>query len=103
MNRFTVFLLLLCLSINSYSQNFIKGIVTDSLEKPVPFCSMILLNAKDSSQVKGNISDSSGTFIFEKVKSGNYFIKFNAVGYGISSSSIFSIDSLSQLTYRIKF
>jgi hypothetical protein len=98
MNRFPIFLLLLCLSIHSYSQNFIKGKVTDSLQKPVPFCSMVLLNTEDSSQVKGNISDSSGIFIFEKIKPGNYFIKFNAVGYGVSSSSNFSIDSLSKLT-----
>ena len=98
MNRFLIFLLFLCLSIKSYSQNFIKGIVTDSLKKPVPFCSMILLNAKDSSLVKGNISDSLGTFLFEKINPGNYFIKFNAVGYGVSSTSSFSIDSLSQLT-----
>lgn len=87
-----------CLSLGVYSQNSIKGIVTDSIRNPIPFCSMVLLSAADSSQVKGNISDSAGTFVFEKVKPGNYFIKFNSVGYKPAAGSVFSVDSLSQIS-----
>lgn len=56
------------------------------------------MNAKDSSQVKGNISDSSGFYIFEKINPGNYFIKFSAVGFKSFSTPIYTVDSLSQLT-----
>ncbi|MBK7668048.1 MAG: TonB-dependent receptor plug domain-containing protein [Sphingobacteriaceae bacterium] len=59
---------------------------------------MALLNAKDSSQVKGNISDSAGFYIFEKVKAGDYFIKFTAVGFKAANTATFSVDSLSQIT-----
>ena len=90
-------LIALCLSLGAYSQNSIKGSVADSTQSVVPFCSMVLLNAADSSQVKGNISDSAGTFVFEKVKPGKYFIKFNSVGYRPASSNTFSVDSLSQV------
>ncbi len=87
-----------CLSLGVYSQNSIKGVVTDSIRNPIPFCSMVLLSAADSSQIKGNISDSAGTFVFEKVKPGNYFIKFNSVGYKPTSGSVFSVDSVSQIS-----
>ncbi|MGZ4042917.1 MAG: outer membrane beta-barrel protein [Bacteroidia bacterium] len=91
-------LILLCFGLGSYSQNSIKGIVTDSTQSPMAFCPMVLLKASDSSQVKGNISDSVGSFIFEKVKPGIYFIKFNAVGYRSASSGTFSIDSVSKIS-----
>jgi iron complex outermembrane receptor protein len=89
---------LICSGTFSYSQNFIKGVITDSTQAPVSYCSMALLNAKDSSQVKGNISDSAGFYIFEKVKAGDYFIKFTAVGFKAANTATFTVDSLSQLT-----
>ena len=76
MNKSLALILLIFLSTLSFSQNYIKGLVTDSTKAPVSFCAMALMNAKDSTQVKGNLSDSSGLFVFEKVKPGNYFIKF---------------------------
>lgn len=97
MRKIYLLFIFLCLSSITYSQNSIRGIVNDSINNPVPFCSMVLLNAADSSQVKGNLSDSAGTFVFEKVKPGSYFIKFSAVGYKPNASAVFSIDSLSQI------
>ncbi len=98
MTKIYSLLITLFLSVGAYSQNAIKGSVIDSTQSAVPFCSMVLLNAKDSSQVKGNISDSSGTFVFENIKPGTYFIKFNSVGYNPSAGSLFSVDSLSQIS-----
>jgi iron complex outermembrane receptor protein len=101
MTKVSLLFVLLFISISSYSQNFIKGNITDSTNAPVQYCSMALLSAKDSSQVKGNISDSSGYFIFEKVKVGDYFIKFNSVGFRSATTATFSIDSLSQITIPV--
>jgi iron complex outermembrane receptor protein len=97
MKRLLPILFFIGLFSNSYSQNFIKGSVKDSTQNPVPFCAMALLNAKDSILVKGNVSDSVGNFIFEKIKPGNYFVKFNNVGYKVLASPVFSIDSLGQI------
>src|SRR5437868_2914426 len=97
MKKSLVFLFIF-ISTFSFSQNFIKGNVTDSIQGPVPFCAMVLVNANDSSTIKGNISDSVGYFIFEKVKAGNYFIKFTAVGFKAATSATFAVDSLSQIT-----
>lgn len=80
------------------SQNSIIGSVVDSTKAPIPFCAMALMNAKDSSLVKGNVADSAGGFIFEKIKPGNYFIKFSNVGFNSASSASFVVDSTSQIT-----
>jgi hypothetical protein len=98
MTKTHLLIVLLVASLCSYSQNFIKGSIVDSTKNSIAFCPMVLLNAKDSSQVKGNISDSSGNFVFEKLKSGNYFIKFSPVGYKPACTEVFSVDSLTQLT-----
>lgn len=89
--------LLFCLSLNYYSQNLVRGVVKDTSQTPVPFCAMAIMNAKDSSVAKGSLSDSVGNFIFEKIKPGKYFIKFNNVGYKPSTSELFTVDSLSQV------
>ncbi|MCW3078343.1 MAG: TonB-dependent receptor [Bacteroidetes bacterium] len=81
----------------SYSQNFIKGTITDSTGSAIPFCAMALLNSKDSAHVKGNISDSTGNYIFEKVKPASYFIMFTAAGFKNSSTSAFNVDSMTRL------
>jgi len=98
MKQFLSLILFFFISTASFSQNFIKGTVSDSAQGPIPFCAMALLNAKDSSLVKGNVSDSAGNFVFEKIKAGNYFIKFNNVGYKSSASTTFTVDSLSAIT-----
>lgn len=98
MNKAFLLLAFLFIGHFSFSQNFIKGSIADSTQAPLPFCAMALVNAADSSTTKGNISDSAGYFIFEKVKPGNYFIKFNAVGFKAITTTTFSVDSLSQIT-----
>ena len=98
MKKIPTLLAFIFISTFAFPQNFIKGTVTDSLQAPVSFCPMVLLNAKDSSQVKGNISDSAGFFVFEKVKPGDYFIKFNSVGFKSANTVTFTADSLSQIT-----
>ncbi|MGZ3865175.1 MAG: outer membrane beta-barrel protein [Bacteroidia bacterium] len=72
-----------------------KGTVTDSTKAPVAYCAIALLNAKDSSLVKGNISDSTGQFVFENIKLGSYFVKFSSVGYNAASTQVFILDSAS--------
>ncbi|MES2513225.1 MAG: TonB-dependent receptor [Bacteroidota bacterium] len=83
---------------NGYAQNFITGLVTDSTNLPVPYCAMVLVNAPDSSQVKGNVTDENGQFTFQKLTAGTYLIKFSNVSYKTSWSNPVTVDSLSQIT-----
>lgn len=80
------------------SQNKISGFVKDSINHEIPFVNIALLNFSDSSIVKGTISDELGAYKIENIKSGNYFLKFYAVGYSEVFSPDFQIDSLSQIT-----
>lgn len=80
-----------------HAQAKIYGKITDSAKASVAFCPMLLLQASDSTQVKGNISDSTGLFEFENSKPGKYIIRFEAVGYKISYSPVFTVDSNAQV------
>jgi iron complex outermembrane recepter protein len=86
------------LTFNLTAQNFIKGSVADSVNAPIPYCALALLNAADSNLVKGNITDDKGEYFFEKIKPGTYLLKFSNVGFKTSWSRVIIIDSLSQLT-----
>jgi hypothetical protein len=97
MPKIVLFVFLLGLSFSHHSQNLIKGVVKDSSQNAVPFCAMALLSSADSSEVKGNVTDSAGNFVFEKIKPGKYFLKFNNVGYKPATSPTFTVDSLSSI------
>lgn len=63
------------------AQGKITGQVTDNKNKIVEFATITLLQAKDSSLVKGALADANGTFEFEKIKFDNYLIAISQLGY----------------------
>ena len=76
--------ILTLLSLNSFKTNAqgkISGQITDDKSKIVEFASVILLKAKDSTLVKGALSDGSGSFEFEKIPSGEYLVNISQMGY----------------------
>jgi iron complex outermembrane receptor protein len=79
------------------SQNSVKGTVLDSAGAGFPFVSIALLNAADSSNAKGTISDENGKYEFLNTGPGNYRLKFFSVGYAPAYSENLSIDSLSAI------
>ncbi|MGI8950947.1 MAG: TonB-dependent receptor domain-containing protein [Chitinophagaceae bacterium] len=80
-------IILLCLAtivcINLYAQQSAKiiGTVKSTDNKPVEAATVSLLKVKDTSLVKIAVTDKSGNYEFEKIKSGNYFLSIEAVGY----------------------
>ncbi len=87
----------LFLSCGLFSQNSIKGLVTDTAGNRFPFVNIALLNAADSSNVKGTISDENGNYEFTKLKPGNYKVKFFSVGYSPAYTEILPVDSTSRV------
>jgi len=75
--------LLLCnaLMAQTAEKATIVGQVTDKAGQPLDFSNVLLLNPKDSSLLKGTISDSTGAYIFEKVEKGSYLVSATMVGY----------------------
>ena len=77
------------LSINGYSQ--IQGSVKDSLNQPVPFANILLMNAKDSSVVSGVMATEEGTYSFSEFTPGKYLIGVSLIGYKPAWSPPFEI------------
>ncbi len=90
-------LALLFLAPALHAQTSISGVVLDSNKTAILFCALGLVNAKDSTIIKGNLTDEDGKFLFESLKPGNYRIKINHVGFNGFWSAPIHLDSLQHL------
>ncbi|WP_162426003.1 outer membrane beta-barrel family protein [Pontibacter pudoricolor] len=81
MKKLLLPLLLLLFTNLSAQQAILKGTLLDDNNKPVGFANVLLLQAKDSSLVKGMLSEESGAFLFEGVAAGKYRVAASMVGY----------------------
>ncbi|MFD2936789.1 TonB-dependent receptor domain-containing protein [Spirosoma flavum] len=70
----------------------VHGQVGSVTGKPLEFTTMMLLKAKDSTLVKGAISDTDGKYAFENVGAGNYLIAAQQIGYRKTYSAPFAVD-----------
>jgi 5-hydroxyisourate hydrolase-like protein (transthyretin family) len=69
------------LSLASSGQSSLAGVVNNSSGKPLVNVNVLLLKAKDSSLVKGAVSDNAGRYNFQNIKEGDYIIGYSSVGY----------------------
>lgn len=88
---------LLLLTVSTASgQVLTRGVVNGQVEtvagKPLEFTTMMLLKAKDSTLVKGAISDAGGKYAFEQVGAGRYLVAAQQIGYRKTYSAPFAID-----------
>jgi hypothetical protein len=67
--------------------------IADSKGQPLPYTSVLLRQIKDSSLVKGELSDASGICNFDKISDGRYFIQASLMGYTTTSTPVFSVDA----------
>ena len=66
----------------------IKGVVVDKSDKtPLISATIQLLSARDSSLVKGTVSDADGAFRFSGVSQGKYIVKTVYVGYSPTTNN----------------
>jgi len=72
--------LMLCINV-SHAQYELSGKLVDQNQEAVPFANVLLLQAQDSSLVKGSITDSLGRYSIERIEEGNYLISAQMVGY----------------------
>jgi len=87
MKNFFVGLFLIA-SLTSQAQN-IKGKVCLEKDKtPVQFASVGLVHLPDSAMTTGVITLTDGSYLLEKVKPGNYFIKVSFVGYKTGGKAV---------------
>lgn len=69
----------------------VRGTIRDATGKPLPFASIALLNASDSSLAKGGLSTETGTYELTGIQAGRYRIAASMVGYKTQKSSVFEV------------
>ena len=89
--RTNVLFLLILSTALARAQTTLNGAVHDGTGKPMPFASVALLNARDSSVAKGTASDQQGLYAFENVRAGRYVVRATAVGYQKVHSTVLDV------------
>ncbi|MBD1393477.1 outer membrane beta-barrel family protein [Mucilaginibacter glaciei] len=90
-------LLLTLITVSTYAQAPKTGntIVTGSLQteqgKPLDYATVTLLRAKDSSVVKGTLSNDAGKYTLDHIAAGTYIIAATNMGYVKSCSPTFEV------------
>jgi len=74
------------------AQSTVHGKVYNSKKEPAANASVLLLQARDSSLIKGMVCDNSGMYRFNNIKNGSYLITTDILGYKHAYSSIFIVD-----------
>lgn len=84
MKQLCFFILFLTLSFPSVFAQKITGITLDASGKPQEFANVLVLQAKDSSLIKGAVTDADGHFEIENFTQnteGGYFLQISMVGF----------------------
>ncbi|HEV8285565.1 MAG TPA: outer membrane beta-barrel protein [Chitinophagaceae bacterium] len=66
---------------NTFAQSKISGFVTDANNQPLANANVLLLNSKDSSLVKGSVTEKSGNYSFVSIQAGNYMVVSTFTGF----------------------
>lgn len=71
-------------TINAIAQTVeVSGVVQDAKSNvAVSGASILLINARDSTQRKGVLANADGKFAFQNIKLGNYRLRVSSIGYG---------------------
>lgn len=89
MKLFFISLSLLLFTTPLWAQT-INGLVKGSAGEKMASITVLLLNANDSSLVKGAVTNNNGQYEFLKIVQGNYFISASATGFVSTNSPIFN-------------
>lgn len=69
----------------------VSGKLLDGQNAGMEYATVSLLHTKDSTIVKGTLTDGSGIYRFDNIKPGSYLIKATTVGYNNATSAAFAI------------
>ena len=75
------------------AQGSIRGTVIDGNGQPLYGASVLLLHSKDSSFSKGSITEKNGSYFFEKISVGSYFISSSHTGFKETYSHTFLVSN----------
>lgn len=76
----------------------VRGLVQDARNQAVPFSTVMLLNAPDSSLVKALVADETGAYSFATLRAGVYRVSVTGVGYEQGYSETITLTDSQALT-----
>ena len=79
------------ISFGQLSGSTIDGRVVDENQDPISYASVVLFNSSDSMMTKAGYSEDNGSFHFENIAAGSYYINISFVGYDTYNSQSFSV------------
>jgi len=92
----------LCVSVYSQNENILSGSVIDSKNEGIPYANVLLLQANDSTLVKGVLTSDLGTYEFTATPQGTYFVQASYVGYQTAQTEVFVLaDNLELQSLRL--
>lgn len=93
-----LFYLLLTLPGLTSAQYMVKGVVSEKNNQVISFAAVVLHMAKDSSVVKGAVTDESGAFQISINTEGVYFISIQYVGFQKMNTQTFTFNNQNSST-----
>jgi outer membrane receptor protein involved in Fe transport len=67
--------------------------ITDNKNAPIAFANVLVRQVKDSSLVKGELSDEQGNCTIDNIPAGHYFVEVAQMGFSPAKSAAFTIDA----------
>lgn len=88
----TVFTAVTAIAQPTTSHNaIVSGTLQNEQGKPVDYATVSLLRAKDSSIVKGTLTNDAGLYSFDRIAPGRYIIKATSMGFQKTSGAAFDV------------
>lgn len=78
---------------NAKSPGTISGKLVNDQSAAMDYATISLLRAKDSTVVKGTLTNDAGAYSFDNIKPGDYIIKATTVGYTAAMSAAFTVNT----------
>ena len=88
-----IFSAILFLYSESSGQSNVRGKITEKSGTPLGYANILLLQAKDSVFIKGEIAEEDGSYQFQNIPQGDYLCEFSMVGYSNKYSQVFKVTS----------
>ncbi|WP_405562970.1 outer membrane beta-barrel protein [Polaribacter sp. Asnod6-C07] len=88
--------------LTTFSQHKISGKIIDEQNQPLPFANIVLYKTGEEAKPNGTVSNDDGTYIFDKIASGNYKIEISMLGFTTQKIEDFDLNSDKTLNITLK-
>lgn len=92
------YLILFFAVVSKISYGQLSGKLETITHDPVPFANVLLLSTIDSVLIKGTLTNETGEYSIEGIPTGEYFLRFTAVGFTTYNTSRFSFPSENEVS-----